>query len=65
MGLVTYILRVCKSKVQLNGVLSFHEGCFILANSADPGEMPPYATFHPGLHCLPYYMCTGIYNENN
>ena len=25
---------------------------FILANSADPDEMPPYAAFHQGLHCL-------------
>ena len=23
-----------------------------LANSADPDEMPPYAAFHQGLHCL-------------
>ena len=26
---------------------------FVLANSADPDEMPPYAAFHLGLHCLP------------
>ena len=26
---------------------------FILANSADPGEMQHYAAFHLGLHCLP------------
>ena len=25
---------------------------FVLANSADPDEMPPYAAFHLGLHCL-------------
>ena len=25
---------------------------FILANSADPDEMLPYAAFHLGLHCL-------------
>ena len=25
---------------------------FILANSADPDEMPPYAAFHLGLYCL-------------
>ena len=28
---------------------------FILANSADPDEMPHYAAFHLGLHCLPKY----------
>ena len=26
---------------------------FVLANSADPGEMPHYVAFHLGLHCLP------------
>ena len=25
---------------------------FVLANSADPYEMPHYAAFHRGLHCL-------------
>ena len=25
---------------------------FVLVNSADPHEMPYYATFHLGLHCL-------------
>ena len=25
---------------------------FMLANSKDPDEMPPYAAFHLGLHCL-------------
>ena len=28
---------------------------FVLANSVDPDEMPHYATFHLGLHCLPKY----------
>ena len=28
---------------------------FVLANNADPGEMPRYAAFHPFLHCLPNY----------
>ena len=46
----------------------------ILVNSADPGEMPPYAAFHLGLHCLlkyltvsrmkrPKYLFNGIQNE--
>ena len=26
---------------------------FVLTNNADPDEMPPYAAFHLGLHCLP------------
>ena len=28
---------------------------FILANSADPDEVPLYTVFHLGLHCLPNY----------
>ena len=28
---------------------------FVLANSVDPDEMPYYAAFHLGLHCLPKY----------
>ena len=36
---------------------------FILANNADPDEIPHYAVFHPDLHYLPKYLCTGIKNE--
>ena len=36
---------------------------FILANSADPSEMTPYAAFHLGLHCLTKYLFTGRENE--
>ena len=32
------------------------EDCFILANSADPGEMLPYAAFHLGHHYLSKYI---------
>ena len=37
---------------------------FILANIADPEEMPPYAAFHLGLHCLPKYLCTRLTNDS-
>ena len=37
--------------------------CLIFAKSADPDEMPHYATFHRGLHCLPKYPFAGIDNE--
>ena len=35
---------------------------FTFVNSADPHEMPHYAAFHLGLHCLPKYlfMVSGI-----
>ena len=36
---------------------------FILVNSADSDEMPPYVAFHLGLHCLSKYPFTGIQNE--
>ena len=36
---------------------------FILENSADLYEMPPYGAFHLDLHCMPKYMFTGIQNE--
>ena len=32
---------------------------FVLANSADHDEIPPYAVFHLGLHCLLYYQLRG------
>ena len=35
---------------------------FILANSADPDEMPHYAAFYLDLHCLPKYLFTSIQN---
>ena len=36
---------------------------FILVNSADPDEVPPYAAFHLGLHCLPKYLFTDMQNK--
>ena len=53
-------------KISRKLCVSIPEYCFylfILANSADPDEMPPYAAFHLGLHCLPKYLFTGIRNE--
>ena len=35
---------------------------FILANSAGPDEMSHLA-FHPGLHCFPNNLFTGVQNE--
>ena len=36
--------------------LSILKDLFILANSTDPDEMPPYVEFHLGLHCLSKYL---------
>ena len=48
-----------------NDVISSLKLLSILANSADPDEMPHYAAFHLGLHCLPKYLfsCLGVYKE--
>ena len=47
----------------LNGVFLFWKIVFILANSADPDELPLCMAFHLDLHCLPKYLFTGILNE--
>ena len=38
---------------------------FILATNADPDEIPSYAAFHLGLHCLPKYLFTHTQNEKS
>ena len=37
---------------------------FVLTDSADPDEMPHYAAFHLGLHCLSKYSFMGFYITN-
>ena len=37
---------------------------FILTNSVDPDEMPHYAAFHLGLHCMPKYPFRGFLYTN-
>ena len=43
--------------------ISVPEIVFIIANSADPEKMPPFAAFHKSLHCLQKYLLTSIQNE--
>ena len=33
---------------------------FVLANSADPDELPIYMAFHLGVCCLQKYMCRSV-----
>ena len=40
--------------------ISIPEDCFYLENSVDPDEMPHYAAFHLGLHCLSKYPFRGF-----
>ena len=37
----------------LAGTIKPNEINFVLANSADPDKMLPYAAFHLGIRCLP------------
>ena len=50
-------------KISTNDVFLYPKIVFIIANRADPDEMPPYAAFHLGLHYLPKYLFTVIQNE--
>ena len=54
------ILRGCRSKFQQNDAFLSLKIVFISAHRAEPDEMPPYAAFHLGLHCLPKYLFTRI-----
>ena len=36
---------------------------FVLANGADPDEMPHYAAFHQGLHLLGFLVFKGLINS--
>ena len=42
----------------LNKIVVFFsmKSIFVLANSVDPNEMPHYAAFNLGLHCLQLYV---------
>ena len=40
--------------------ISVHSDCFILANSADPGEMPYNLAVNLGRHCLPNFTPFGV-----
>ena len=37
-------------------MIQFLNIVFIIANSAGPVEMPHFAAFHLGLHCVPKYL---------
>ena len=43
-----------------NYVLQSMKIAFMMANSADPDEMPHLEAFHLGLHCLPKYPFRGF-----
>ena len=38
---------------------------FCQSDSADPDEMPPFAAFHLGLHCLPKYLFISTQNKKD
>ena len=57
-----HILRVTAYNFLKNAFLSLKIN-FVLENSADPDEMPHYAAFHLGLHCLPKYLLRGFWSS--
>ena len=50
-------------KFLIDDFFLFLKTVLILANSADPDEMPPDTAFHLGLHCLLKYLFTVIQIE--
>ena len=53
MGLPILYIKGSQIEFSKYDVFLFLEIYFILANSADPNEMPPYVAFHLRLHCMP------------
>ena len=47
---------ICVKGSQFNLVFISMKFGLTLTNSADPNEMPLFAAFHLGLHCLPKYI---------
>ena len=46
MELSLFYFKELQVKISIKSCISVPEDCFILANSADSDEMPPYAVFH-------------------
>ena len=59
-SLNVYIDGATGYNFQKNIVLNSLKIDIVLANSADPDEMPHYAAFHLGLLCLPKYPFLGF-----
>ena len=58
-----YIMRGHRLQFQKNIIFLSLKIDFVLANSIDPDEMPHYAAFHLGLHCLPMYPFWGFWSS--
>ena len=70
MNLGRSIVNIKGSKFRISKLrcTSFLSVCFILANSADPVEMPLFVAFLQGLHCFPkfpVYMKTIVLKIDN
>ena len=55
-GWPTVYIGVTGYNFQIKIAFLFLKIIFALANGAEPDEMPHYAAFHLGLHCLPKYI---------
>ena len=65
MELFFLYLKGLPVKISIKWCISVAEDWFYLKNSAYPDEMPPYAAFHLGLHCLTKYLFIGIQIEKS
>ena len=57
----TYTLVVTGYTLQNNIVIFFLKVDFVLTNSVELDEMPHYAAFRLGLHCLPKFPFIGVF----
>ena len=53
---------MCWVIIKNNCILLSEDLFFTFINSVDPDEMPHYAAFHLGLHCLKKYSFRGFPN---
>ena len=60
MGVSIMYFKGSQDSISQLWCISVPENCFTVTNSVDPDEMPHYAAFHLGLHCLPEYPSRGF-----
>ena len=60
-GLIHFVFKGIAGQKLYNDAFMFLKTVFF-SILAETDEMPPYAAFHLGLHCLPRYVFTGSQN---
>ena len=59
---ILYYMEESQDVISKKYCISFLKIKLVLANSADPDEMPHYAAFHLGLLCLPQCPFKGFWS---